>query len=242
MDAHQSDSTTTTTSRIRAHSTSADANEIVVVRAYYQWPTNKIFGSLVAEEPVQRQAPDRLFRGLPQRALQRRPREAETWQAIEPALASTGLRQAAASPGSPAASHESGMAAVEFSLILPIMVLLWIGGVEVTQALSVDRRLEQPRLVDRRPRGAQQDRHLRRCRQDLRSRVRARCTPTARPKPTCKTKRPSDAGDRRRDGRRGHRQCTVAWSRAQGDHRLHLTTQAHEHRSCRRRCGWRTRR
>ncbi len=33
------------------------------------------------------------------------------------------------------------MAAVEFSLILPILVLLWIGGVEVTQALSVDRRL-----------------------------------------------------------------------------------------------------
>jgi Flp pilus assembly protein TadG len=37
--------------------------------------------------------------------------------------------------------HERGMAAVEFSLILPIMVLLWIGGVEVTQGLSVDRRL-----------------------------------------------------------------------------------------------------
>ena len=33
------------------------------------------------------------------------------------------------------------MAAVEFSLILPILVLLWLGGVEVTQALSVDRRL-----------------------------------------------------------------------------------------------------
>jgi len=37
--------------------------------------------------------------------------------------------------------QEAGMAAVEFSLILPILVLLWIGGVEVTQALSVDRRL-----------------------------------------------------------------------------------------------------
>jgi Flp pilus assembly protein TadG len=33
------------------------------------------------------------------------------------------------------------MAAVEFSLILPILVLLWIGGVEVTSALSVDRRM-----------------------------------------------------------------------------------------------------
>ena len=37
--------------------------------------------------------------------------------------------------------QESGIAAVEFSLILPILVLLWIGGVEVTQALSIDRRL-----------------------------------------------------------------------------------------------------
>ena len=38
-------------------------------------------------------------------------------------------------------SHEGGIAAVEFSLILPILVVLWIGGVEVTGALSVDRRL-----------------------------------------------------------------------------------------------------
>jgi Flp pilus assembly protein TadG len=37
--------------------------------------------------------------------------------------------------------REEGMAAVEFALILPILVVLWIGGVEVTQALSVDRRL-----------------------------------------------------------------------------------------------------
>ncbi len=37
--------------------------------------------------------------------------------------------------------HDGGMAAVEFALILPILVVLWIGGVEVTQALSVDRRL-----------------------------------------------------------------------------------------------------
>jgi Flp pilus assembly protein TadG len=39
-------------------------------------------------------------------------------------------------------SHEGGIAAVEFSLILPILVVLWIGGVEVTSALSVDRRLD----------------------------------------------------------------------------------------------------
>ena len=36
---------------------------------------------------------------------------------------------------------DSGVAAVEFSLILPILVVLWIGGVELTGALSVDRRL-----------------------------------------------------------------------------------------------------
>jgi Flp pilus assembly protein TadG len=55
-------------------------------------------------------------------------------------------------PGTPPAScgfpglsrflrEDRGMAAVEFSLILPILVVLWIGGVEMTQALSVDRRL-----------------------------------------------------------------------------------------------------
>jgi Flp pilus assembly protein TadG len=37
--------------------------------------------------------------------------------------------------------HDGGTAAVEFALILPILVVLWFGGVEVTQALSVDRHL-----------------------------------------------------------------------------------------------------
>ncbi len=37
--------------------------------------------------------------------------------------------------------QDGGMAAVEFSLILPILVVLWLSGVEVTQGLSVDRRL-----------------------------------------------------------------------------------------------------
>jgi Flp pilus assembly protein TadG len=36
---------------------------------------------------------------------------------------------------------DGGVAVVEFALILPILLVLWIGGVEVTSALSVDRRL-----------------------------------------------------------------------------------------------------
>jgi Flp pilus assembly protein TadG len=39
------------------------------------------------------------------------------------------------------ARHDGGLAAVEFALILPILVALWFGGVELTQGLSVDRRL-----------------------------------------------------------------------------------------------------
>ena len=38
-------------------------------------------------------------------------------------------------------AQEGGIAAVEFALILPILLVLWIGGVEVTGALSVDRRV-----------------------------------------------------------------------------------------------------
>ena len=38
-------------------------------------------------------------------------------------------------------AEERGVAAVEFALILPIMIALWFGGVEMTRALSVDRRL-----------------------------------------------------------------------------------------------------
>lgn len=39
------------------------------------------------------------------------------------------------------AAEQAGVAAVEFALVLPILLLLWIGGVEVTSALTVDRRL-----------------------------------------------------------------------------------------------------
>lgn len=35
----------------------------------------------------------------------------------------------------------SGVAAVEFAFVAPILLLLWLGGVEITQALSADRRV-----------------------------------------------------------------------------------------------------
>jgi Flp pilus assembly protein TadG len=38
-------------------------------------------------------------------------------------------------------ADEGGIAAVEFAMVLPILLVLWIGGVEVTSALSIDRRL-----------------------------------------------------------------------------------------------------
>ncbi len=38
---------------------------------------------------------------------------------------------------------EDGVAAVEFGLIVPIIMLLFIGAVEISQAISVDRRVSQ---------------------------------------------------------------------------------------------------
>lgn len=39
------------------------------------------------------------------------------------------------------ATDREGTVAVEFSFILPIMVAVWLGGVELTHALSVDRKV-----------------------------------------------------------------------------------------------------
>ena len=117
-----------------------EPNEIVVVRAYYQWPTSEIFGGLSLQDTAERQAADRLLRRLPQRAVRdhvrglRRSYAMSTMRSLLRRLLDRRL-------GRLRSREERGIAAVEFSLILPIMIVLWIGGVEVTSALSVDRRL-----------------------------------------------------------------------------------------------------
>ncbi|MBZ8133771.1 TadE/TadG family type IV pilus assembly protein [Afifella sp. IM 167] len=40
-------------------------------------------------------------------------------------------------------AQETGVAAIEFALIAPILIALWLGTVELSQGLSVDRRLDQ---------------------------------------------------------------------------------------------------
>src|SRR4051812_1808950 len=95
----------------------------------------------VAEEPVEREAPDRIVCRLPQRAIhgdrqQLNDKTGSRRTMIQKLRIGCRLARLAAP-----ARNDAGMAAVEFSLILPLLVLLWIGGVEVTQALSVDRRL-----------------------------------------------------------------------------------------------------
>ncbi len=115
--------------------------DIVVVRAYYQWPTNKIFGSLSLQNLSNGKrliGSFAAFRNEPFRKLH--------WMTLmpgrnSPSFAAGSLRARLSRALHRLACRESGMAAVEFSLILPILVLLWIGGVEVTQALSIDRRL-----------------------------------------------------------------------------------------------------
>lgn len=37
--------------------------------------------------------------------------------------------------------NQSGVSAVEFALLLPLMITLYLGGVEITQAVSVDRKV-----------------------------------------------------------------------------------------------------
>lgn len=45
------------------------------------------------------------------------------------------------SPARRFAAAEAGVAAVEFAFVAPFLILLWLGGVELTQGLTVDRRL-----------------------------------------------------------------------------------------------------
>lgn len=46
-----------------------------------------------------------------------------------------------AGPARRFAGDDSGVSAVEFALILPLMLTLYLGGVEVTQAVSIDRKV-----------------------------------------------------------------------------------------------------
>jgi Flp pilus assembly protein TadG len=46
-----------------------------------------------------------------------------------------------AGPARRFAGDDSGVSAVEFALILPVMLTLYLGGVEVTQAVSIDRKV-----------------------------------------------------------------------------------------------------
>jgi Flp pilus assembly protein TadG len=59
------------------------------------------------------------------------------------ALASTRLPRLCAAIAHRIACRQEGVAAVEFALILPILVFMLIGTVEISQALTVDRRVTQ---------------------------------------------------------------------------------------------------
>ena len=49
---------------------------------------------------------------------------------------------------------ERGVSAVEFAMLLPLMVTLYLGGVEVSQAIAVDRKVTLIARTRRRPGGA----------------------------------------------------------------------------------------
>ena len=51
----------------------------------------------------------------------------------------------------------AGIAAIEFAMIVPIMAVMFIGAVELSQAITVDRRVTQVASSDGRPRGPRRD-------------------------------------------------------------------------------------
>jgi len=40
-------------------------------------------------------------------------------------------------------SDRRGMSSIEFAMLLPVMVLLYLGGVEITSAIAIDRKVSQ---------------------------------------------------------------------------------------------------
>ncbi|RAI38911.1 TadE/TadG family type IV pilus assembly protein [Rhodoplanes roseus] len=58
-----------------------------------------------------------------------------------PLLSVVALGRRLARPLDRFARDEGGVSAVEFALLLPVMLTLYLGGVEVTQAVSIDRKV-----------------------------------------------------------------------------------------------------
>ena len=52
---------------------------------------------------------------------------------------------------------QRGVSAVEFAMLLPLMITLYLGGVEVSQAIAIDRKVTLVVALARRPCGAVDD-------------------------------------------------------------------------------------
>ena len=104
------------------------------------------------------------------------------------------------------AADQSGVSAVEFAILLPLMLTMYLGGVEVSQAVSADRKTTLVAAYGRRPGRAGDQRHHRRHDQ------RAQCRRGGRL--SVLGEQPQGDGDERVH-RRDRHHATVAWSRTQ---------------------------
>ena len=120
---------------------------VVLVTVCYPWESRRQAAVLQDGQPQRRLAADAGLRGLPLGALQLTP---STSPSPIPTIESTMSPRRQHSPGplrparSPLDSERcEGVAAVEFALIVPIMAIMFIGAVELSQAITVDRRVTQ---------------------------------------------------------------------------------------------------